>query len=104
MSAPVPASGTRLGPPVGAPAQELIDSGFALENADAPLLHAGLNLADLAPVIDLHERHVIPPEATSALLSVLLTAASTPAAEFPYDPAYGEPYNSRERYFTGRIG
>ena len=104
MSAPVPAPGTRLGPPVGAPAQELIDSGFALENADAPLLHEGLNLADLAHVIDLHERKVIPPKATRALLSVLLTAASTPAAEFPYDPAYGEPYNSRERYFTERIG
>jgi argininosuccinate lyase len=104
MSAHVPAPGTRLGPPVGAPAQELIDSGFALENADAPLLHDGLNLADLAHVIDLHGRQVIPPEATSALLSVLLTAASTPAAEFPYDPAYGEPYNSRERYFMERIG
>ena len=30
---------TRLGPPVTGPAQELIDSGFTLENADAPLLH-----------------------------------------------------------------
>src|ERR1700760_3353356 len=104
MSAPVPAPGTRLGPPVGGPAQELIDSGFALENADAPLLHDGLNLADLAHVIDLHERKVIPPEATRALLSVLLTAAATPAAQFPYGPSFGEPYNSRERYFTAQIG
>ena len=45
-----PAPGPRLGPPVGGPAQELIDSGFSLENADAPLLHDGLNLADLAHV------------------------------------------------------
>ena len=30
----------------GAPARELIESGFTLENADAPLLHRGLNLAD----------------------------------------------------------
>ena len=51
----------RLGPPVGGPAQELIDSGFALENADAPLLHAGLNLADLAHVLDLHDRDLIQP-------------------------------------------
>jgi argininosuccinate lyase len=29
----------RSGPPQGGPAQELIDSGFALENADAPFLH-----------------------------------------------------------------
>ena len=27
-----------------------------------------------------------------------------PAEEFPYDPAYGEPYNTRERYFASRIG
>ncbi len=101
--APVPPS-TRLGPPVGSPAQELIDSGFALENADAPLLHPGLNLADLAHVIDLHERRIIPPAATRALLAVLLKAVETPASEFPYDPAFGEPYNSRERYFTGQIG
>jgi argininosuccinate lyase len=96
--------GTRLGPPVGGPAKELIESGFALENADAPLLHAGLNLADLAHVIDLRERRVIPPAATRALLTVLLEATGIPAQEFPYDPAFGEPYNSRERYFTGQIG
>src|SRR5215469_6233422 len=96
--------GTRLGPPVGGPAKELIDSGFALENADAPLLHAGLNLADLAHVIDLRERRVIPPAATRALLTVLLEATGIPAQEFPYDPAFGEPYNSRERFFTGQIG
>lgn len=99
-----PAPGPHLGPPVGGPAQELIDSGFSLENADAPLLHDGLNLADLAHVIDLHGRNVIPPEATSALLSVLLEAVGTPASDFPYNPAFGEPYNSRERYFTTRIG
>ncbi|WP_110207474.1 argininosuccinate lyase [Nocardioides daejeonensis] len=94
----------RLGPPVGGPAQELIDSGFYLENFDAPLLHAGLNLADIAHVIDLHERRVIPTDATRQLLSTLLVAARTRAEEFPYDPAYGEPYNSRERHFTAQIG
>ena len=26
------------------------------------------------------------------------------AADFPYDPSFGEPYNSRERYFVSRIG
>jgi argininosuccinate lyase len=26
------------------------------------------------------------------------------AEEFPYDPAHGEPYNSREHYFVSRIG
>ena len=26
------------------------------------------------------------------------------AAEFPYDPEFGEPYNSRERFFVSRLG
>ncbi|MEA2702556.1 MAG: argininosuccinate lyase, partial [Actinomycetota bacterium] len=28
----------------------------------------------------------------------------TPAEAFPYDPSFGEAYNSRERYFVSRIG
>ncbi len=95
---------SRLGPPVDGPAPELIESGFALENADAPLLHAGLNLADLAHVLDLRARGVVPQEPARRLLALLLEAHRTPAEEFPYDPAYGEPYNSRERFFTSRIG
>lgn len=94
----------RLGPPTGDPAPELIDSGFALENADAPLLHAGLNLADLAHVLDLHERGIIPWPATQQLLRVVLQAVDTPPEDFPYDPAFGEPYNSREKHFTSQIG
>lgn len=94
----------RIGPPVGGPAQELIDSGFALENADSPLLHAGLNFADIAHVIDLRERGIIPAGAARRLMKVLLRAVRTPAEHFPYDPAFGEPYNSRERYFTAQIG
>ena len=94
----------RHGPPVGGPAQELIDSGFVLENADAPLLHHGLNLADLAHVIDLHERGIVPRGPAERIVGEVLRATRTPAADFPYDPSYGEPYNSRERYFTSRIG
>jgi argininosuccinate lyase len=96
--------GHRLGPPVDGPAPELVESGFYLENADAPLLHAGLNLADLAHVLDLRERGVIPEESARRLLSLLLEAVDTPADRFPYDPAFGEPYNSRERHFTEKIG
>ncbi len=97
-------TGHRLGPPLEGPAPELIESGFALENADAPILHAGLNLADLAHVRDLRERGVIPAGAAARLVEVLLEAVDTPAADFPYDPSYGEPYNSRERHFVSRIG
>jgi argininosuccinate lyase len=92
------------GPPVEGPAPELIASGFALENADAPLLHHGLNLADIAHVIDLRARGVVPAQAARRLLGVLLDTEQTPADEFPYDPSHGEAYNSRERHFVSRLG
>jgi len=97
-------TGHRVGPPVDGPAPELIASGFALENADAPLLHAGLNLADLAHVLDLRRRDVIPAAPAQRLVSLLLQTVDTAPEDFPYDPAYGEPYNSRERFFTQQIG
>ena len=37
------------------PAPELIEAGYALEIGDAPLLHRGLTLADLAHLIALVE-------------------------------------------------
>ena len=54
------ASTRQTGPPQGSAARELIDSGFALENADAPFLHQGLNLADIAHVLDLLRRGLVP--------------------------------------------
>jgi argininosuccinate lyase len=93
-----------VGPSAEAPAPELVASGFALEIADAPLLHHGLNLADIAHVVDLRMRGVVPDGAARRLLGVLLDALQTPAEEFPYDPSYGEPYNSRERHFVSRLG
>ncbi len=92
------------GPPEGGPAQELIDSGFVLENADARFLHHGLNLADIAHALDLGRRGLVPLEAQRSLLSLLLDVSDVAAEDFPYDPVYGEPYNSRERYFVSRIG
>ena len=94
----------RSGPPQSGPARELIDSGFALENADAPYLHDGLNLADIAHVLDLLRRQIVPPPAASDLLRLLLEVQKMPAEDFPYDPEFGEPYNSRERFFVERLG
>lgn len=98
------ASSRIAGPSAAAPAQELIDAGFAWEIADAPLLHGGLNLADLGHVLDLHQRGIIPDRPAADLLAELLVAYSTPAEEFPYDAQFGEPYNSRERLFAERLG
>jgi argininosuccinate lyase len=81
-----------------------VDAGFAWEIADAPLLHDGLNHADLAHVLDLRQRGIIPEAAAARLLRVLLEAHRTRPEDFPYDAAYGEPYNSRERQFVSMIG
>ena len=94
----------RSGPPEGAAARELIDSGFALENADAPFLHGGLNLADIAHVLDLLRRGIVPESAARDLLRLLLEVDQMPADDFPYDPEVGEPYNSREHFFVDRLG
>jgi argininosuccinate lyase len=98
------ASTRQSGPPQGSAARELIDSGFALENADAPFLHEGLNLADLAHVLDLLRRGLIPGPAARDLIRLLLDVEQTDAEDFPYDPEFGEPYNSRERFFVERLG
>ena len=92
------------GPSAEAPAPELVDAGFAWEIADAPLLHHGLNLADLGHVMDLRARGLVPEPAAAELLGVLLDAYRTDPADFPYDAGFGEVYNSRERHFAARIG
>jgi argininosuccinate lyase len=74
------------GPPAGPPAPELIAAGFELENADAPLLHHGMNLADLAHVLDLAEAGVIPAEPARRLLALLLETLLIPAEQSPYEP------------------
>lgn len=94
----------RSGPPVGTAAPELIESGFTLENADAPFLHQGLNIADIAHVLDLRRRGIIPPHAARKLLGLLVEIYPTDADDFPYRPEFGEPYNSRERFFVERLG
>jgi argininosuccinate lyase len=83
---------------------ELVAGGFAVEVADAPLLHDGLNLADVAHVAVLTEHGVIPRVAADRLFAVLLDARRTAVADFGYDPEYGETYNCRERRFAGLIG
>ena len=63
-----------------------------------------MNLADLAHLLDLGASGLIPPDAARRLLVLLLATMDIPASEFPYDPANGEPYNSRERYFVSQAG
>jgi argininosuccinate lyase len=85
-------------------APELIAGGFAVEIADAELLHHWLDLADLAHVLVLIDRKVVPPPAARNLLGALLVCDRTPASEIGYDPARGEIYNCREDWLVARIG
>lgn len=86
------------------PAPELVEAGYALEIADAPLLHRGLALADLAHVVALAEAGVLDPGQAAPLCGALLSLLDTPAASFPYDPLYGDAYNSRERELEKTLG
>jgi argininosuccinate lyase len=82
-------------------APELVSAGFGYESRGAATLHDGLNQADLAHVLDLLDRGIIPLPAAVALLRVVLDATMD---SIGYDPADGEPYNSRERAFAAQIG
>jgi argininosuccinate lyase len=85
-------------------APELIAGGFAVEIADADLLHQWLDLADLAHVLVLADREVLPAGPARSLLSALLLCHRTPVSEIGYDPARGEIYNCREDWLVARIG
>jgi argininosuccinate lyase len=94
-----------LGGRIGSVAGEaLVAAGFALEMADAALLHDGFGLADIGHVLALDDLGVLPAGEAAPLLTALLDMAAIPAGEFPYDPAYGDPWNSRERYLEAKAG
>lgn len=91
--------GTRL---KAGPAEELVESAYRLEIADAPILYEGLSLADLAHSIMLIETGIVPREGGRELLALLLAMHTIPVDDFPLDPALGDVYNSREHYINQR--
>jgi argininosuccinate lyase len=86
------------------PAPELVEAGYALEIADAPLLHRGLTLADLAHLAELVDCGALKPAEAALLCATLLELLDAPAEDFPYDPVYGDAYNSRERELERTLG
>jgi argininosuccinate lyase len=86
------------------PAPELVEAGYELEIADAPLLHRGLTLADLAHLVALTECGALSPGQAAPLCGWLLGLLDSAAAEFGYDALYGDAYNSRERQFERALG
>jgi argininosuccinate lyase len=86
------------------PAPELVEAGYALEIGDAPLLHRGLTLADLGHLLELADCGAVTRDEAAPALEVLLKLLDAPAAGFPYDPQYGDAYNSRERELERQLG
>ena len=81
MTAPTPEGylGT-AGRITSGPAAELVEAGYALEIGDAPLLHRGLTLADLAHLVELTDCGVLRPDEAAPLCAALLGLLDTPAA------------------------
>ncbi|MEW6271521.1 MAG: lyase family protein [Thermodesulfobacteriota bacterium] len=97
------ADGTGRGEGQGArlregPAPELMRASFALELADAPILYAGLSLADLAHVLVLRDAGVIPEPDARRLLDLLLELHELPLERFPLDPALEDVSTNREAW------
>jgi argininosuccinate lyase len=94
-------SGGRL---EGGPADALINAGYRYEAAAGPRLADGLSTSDLAHVVALAEAEAIPSDQAKALLSALLELDEIPGDEFPWDPALGDAFNSREHQLKERTG
>lgn len=88
----------------GGPAPELIASGYAQEIAHGPRLAAAMSWADAAHAVALAEGGGIDAATAAALLGGLAELDAIPAAEFPWDPARGDAFNSREAELTRRVG
>jgi argininosuccinate lyase len=86
------------------PAPELVEAGYVLEISDAPLLHRGLTLADLAHLAELVDCGALSRDEAAPVGTALLKLLGSPAADFPYDPVYGDAYNSRERELERELG
>ena len=94
-------SGGRL---EGGPADALINAGYRYEAAAGPRLADGLSTSDLAHVVALTEAEAIPADQARALLAALLELDAIPGDDFPWDPALGDAFNSREHQLKERAG
>lgn len=84
------------------PAPELVEASFARELADAPILHRGLGLADLAHVVALAEAEILPAATARRLLALLLELLEVPVEDFPLSPVLEDVYSNREAWVRRR--
>jgi argininosuccinate lyase len=88
----------------GAAAGELVAAAYAAESAHGPRLAHGMSLADLAHAVALVEGGDLAGEDAAGLLRGLLELHEIPGDEFPWDPALGDAFNSREAELERRVG
>jgi argininosuccinate lyase len=88
----------------GSAAGELVTAAFAAESAHGPKLAHGLSLADLAHAVALVEGGDLAGEDAASLLRGLLGLHEIPGEAFPWDPALGDAFNSREAELERRVG
>jgi argininosuccinate lyase len=85
-------------------ASELVAAAFATESAHGPRLARSLSLADLAHAVALVEGGDLAGDDARGLLRGLLELHEIPGDEFPWDPALGDAFNSREAELERRVG
>ena len=73
---------------------ELVDGAYAYEIRTAGALHDGLNLADMAHLLQLVADGIVPRAAASDLAGALERADASDSTDFGYDAMLGEPYSS----------
>jgi argininosuccinate lyase len=88
----------------GSAADELVAAAFAAESAHGPRLAHGLSLADLAHAVALVEGGDLAGDDAKSLLRGLLALHEIPGDAFPWDPALGDAFNSREAELERRVG
>ncbi|MGD9570991.1 MAG: lyase family protein [Thermoleophilia bacterium] len=101
MSSDYLGAGGRL---TGGPAPELVRAGYAHETSHGPRLGAWLSLADLAHAVALVEGGALGGDDARGLLAGLLELDALDPASFPWDPALGDAFNSREHQLKARVG
>ncbi|MFN8109153.1 MAG: lyase family protein [Thermoleophilia bacterium] len=88
----------------GGPAPELVASGYAQEIAHAPRLARAMGEADLAHAVALADCGALDTAVAAALIGGLRELEAIPADDFPWNPARGDAFNSREAELTRRVG
>jgi argininosuccinate lyase len=88
----------------GGPAEELVASGYAQEVAHGPRLAAAMSWADLAHAVALAEGGALDRATAAGLVRGLRELEAVPPDRFPWDPALGDAFNSREAELKRRVG